>query len=59
MFATSILVVDVVNSLMGLIAHTCYVVVLRGLITSVKTFFGSKTMSDFIAICNVNCHVNL
>ena len=59
MFATSIMVVDIVSSLMDLIACAYYVVVELGLITSVKTFFGSKTVSDFIAIYYVNCHVDL
>ena len=58
-FATSIMVVDIVSSLMDLIAYAYYVVVGLGLITSVKTFFGSKTVSDFIAIYYVNCHVDL
>ena len=53
------MVVDIVSSLMDLIAYVYYVVVELGLITSVKTFFGSKTVSDFIAIYYVNCHVDL
>ena len=44
------MVVDIVSSLMDLIAYVYYVVVELGLITSVKTFFGSKTVSDFITI---------
>ena len=51
--------VDVVNSIASLNASICCVAADYCLITSVKTFFGSKTMSDLIVVYIVNYNVSL